>query len=618
MSPRNSSSPHQFIHECQVPGRVRSSALIPVNGEQGTAKAGVQSGSALALEGKVEVTVQQQALTPRPPPMSHPLFAGWGDAGLFAALLAKDVARLQRRLGDIRRSRTAGATAVGRKDLADPMACVRTLATMLLQPVADICKQRPQNSKPAGSRRSGLEAEDPWRGLCTELAERAAHLEVLLGVLAEVMVVQLMCVTPVAGSGSAAVADSAGCPSTRIGWVDEAIGALESLSDRSTGPVPDRVEMQRQGGLKGIEEVTCRSVSVQTASAAQPLAIDVTTQTDSEQEAGVGASGLDRIVLQIEGVTQGIQTELAVCDATTMTEPLEVIPEAAPTRSFLLDAGTQVGPTLSTASVQASSSTSEASMQASVDSQAVDTQTTSTTCVESAAQTEPIAAPKAGGLREKKLNADDAIQQLAGAREKLKLEREAAVALEAKLSAAGRTITELQRERQALRATAAASAEAAAAAAWRPTTIEAAVQQSQDVKETEMQTDPAVFYTHSWQTRADLEPSKPSRTDAFSGIDAVVQTPLPPSTKSSSTQTWRSKQALRDACVGGEEPLRLALGHADLPESCPNEPWRGQYSQGMQALVEQWQTRWQVAEAERKRLEALLESAAGNIGSASG
>jgi len=626
MSPRRPSSPHQFIHECQVQGRLRSSALIPVNSER-TGSSGSTTVAALPpSEARLEASAQQQLSTPRAPPMSHPLFAGWGDTGLFASLLSKDVARLQRRLADMRRSsRAAGDIGVGRKDLADPMGCVRTLASMLLQPVAEACKQRSLSAtvKSAG-RRSGSDAEDPWRALCSELAERAAHLEVLLGVLAEVMVVQLLCLTPCASAGSAALADAAGCPSTRIGWVDEAIGALESLAARPATTAAGQPRARPEDSVTGAKGSASISISVQTVGDVRLTAamLDVTTQTESVEnacQAGADTAGLDGVVLQMECAVQAVQTELSMQDASTLTEPLEATVDQTSASISLVDAGTQAEPVLCAAAVQAASPTLDVCLQASVESSAAETQTAAAAqCVSSAMQTEPMAPPKPGGMRERKLNADDAIQQLAGAREKLKLEREAAAALETKLSAAGWMIGELQREGQALRSAAAASAEAAKAAAWRAPTVEASTQQAQELSEAEAQTDPAVFYTHSWQRRPDSASPKASCAAAIkTGIDEAVQTPSPPCTKSSSTQTWRQKQGSRDACVGGEEPLRLALGAADIPAQSPNEPWRGQYSQGMQALVEQWQGRWEEAEAERKRLAAIVGSgAAGNVGSA--
>merc|ERR1712039_102919 len=89
--------------------------------------------------------------------------------------------------------------------------------------------------------------------------------------------------------------------------------------------------------------------------------------------------------------------------------------------------------------------------------------------------------------RERKLNAQDANTQLAAIREKLSLEREAAAALESRLSDAGKNIALLQRDNDALRATAASATAAAVEAATRPAVAEMASQVWLEVASSEAQ-----------------------------------------------------------------------------------------------------------------------------------
>mmetsp|Transcript_90504 Transcript_90504/g.255489 ORF Transcript_90504/g.255489 Transcript_90504/m.255489 type:complete len:294 (+) Transcript_90504:61-942(+) len=226
-SPRREFSPiaRSVVRDCP-----QSSSLVPVPG-------GVPNGCGVVPEAPSPPKVESASLpripaqpraTPSPPPMSYPLFAGWGDAEKFSSLVEKDVARLQRRIAELRSnaasalrgtgSRNGGGDAstasMGRRELVDPAACTRSLAAMLLGTDA-----LAQGSHFAGGPRaeSPQRREHQWRTLCNELAKRAAHLEVLLAMLAEAMVVHLVGSGASYSKASAALADAAGCPSTRIG-----------------------------------------------------------------------------------------------------------------------------------------------------------------------------------------------------------------------------------------------------------------------------------------------------------------------------------------------------------------------------------------------------------------
>jgi len=221
--------------------------------------------------------------------MSYPLFAGWGDAEKFSSLVEKDVARLQRRIAELRSnaasalrgtgSRNGGGDAstasMGRRELVDPAACTRSLAAMLLGTDA-----LAQGSHFAGGPRaeSPQRREHQWRTLCNELAKRAAHLEVLLAMLAEAMVVHLVGSGASYSKASAALADAAGCPSTRIGWVDEAFAALtpvttEARTASETHSIGVLAKLRAPGRSLGVTatlQAPVRSVGVD---AGTPLAL---------------------------------------------------------------------------------------------------------------------------------------------------------------------------------------------------------------------------------------------------------------------------------------------------------------------------------------------------------
>ena len=185
---------------------------------------------------------------------------------------------------------------------------------------------------------------------------------------------------------------------------------------------------------------------------------------------------------------------------------------------------------------------------------------------------------------------------------------------------------ELRRQNGALQRAAAAAGEAAAEAhaataearaaaveaALRPPVAEAAAQATASTTAAEMQTEGTYFRSHSWQPRAE-EPWKAAAAASAELAGASTQT-APPSVAESAAQTRpEERPVVQDAAVGGEEPLRLALGcDALAKEALPEGLWRANFTEGMLALVRQWQGKCEDSEAECRRLQALLAAADGS------
>jgi hypothetical protein len=485
---------------------------------------------------------------------------------------------------------------------------------------------------------------EPLRLLCGQLAERAAHLEVLLALLAELMVGHVMLAAT--GTSRTAVADSSGCPWTRIGWVDEVMALLENSSSRSqsksTSPETDadigeRVALASKDvaiqadiadrsmnssrrtpssktaavrydefGFRIYDELS--AVTSLTSATAQ-----ATTQTEGRSVCRCGrpvrASGEEKEEQRDHSASQCCQTELCMqyvfsgSDIESIKESLH-LQHCAP--ASVADMECQVEAPVSHIEVQACVTTTHVSLQVCARTVAAETQTGSGASVAVETQTDPIPAPKPGGLRERKLNADDAVQQLAMMREKLKLEREATGVLEDKLTAAGSTIQDLRQETVALRAEVVASMAEAAAARMRPATAEMGTQLKPELETVDVQTDPCAFYSHSWQPRPS---SRTSGGIQHSCADAAAQT-VKVQSKERGMQTPSERRNRQDACVGDEEPLSLALGAASLPQDGTGR-WKDSFGHGMQVLAEQWRSKYEASEAERARLTKLLRSAGG-------
>ncbi|CAK0875096.1 unnamed protein product [Prorocentrum cordatum] len=412
--------------------------------------------------------------------MCHPLFAGWDHAGTFARLVGQDTARLQQHLGHER-------LAQGRRDLADPEACVHQLAAMLLQ-------------APGGlSGRSGRPAVQPQDGLKSELAERAARLEVLLALLAEVVAPQAVA----AGTSCAAVADARGCPSTRIGWVEAVLAALKPATAGRAGtaskepPLP--LPRERSASAS-------RAVGVQTLQMPAAQTPAVRLREASTQAGGVWATRVAATQARLSPASAAVG-----CQAGGRGEAQDASTETEPTTGE----GILRRPASSDAAAQASPSSAHTGSQASAEAEAAGTQTSATASqpawaqtdpppalAESAAQTEAAQPPRPGGLRDRRLGAEGAAARLDDALERLALEREAAAALEGRLGEAGRSLQGLRRENAGLRRAAAEAAEAAraaAAAAERPPSAEAATQAGVRTACAEVQTEPNVYNSHTWQ-----------------------------------------------------------------------------------------------------------------------
>lgn len=289
-------------------------------------------------------------------------------------------------------------------------------------------------------------------------------------------------------------------------------------------------------------------------------------------------------------------TEVA-CQA----EPLVADASVATTAAGGADASANVPQDVG---LQASAATAEAAAQA---APAVSAKTSQTECsqlvqAEVAVQTDTVQPapqpPKPGGLRERRLGADEAMRQVEMLREKLALEKEAAALLEGNLgvarqqvAVANKTAEELRQQQAATQRQAATARAAAKEAARRPKGEDAEVQACASHVVIEVQTDSTPFWSHSWQPRpyGDEGPAEAR------GASAWTQTAAPVVVEQAA-QTRREKPSTQDACVGEEVPLCLELGV---------EAWRSQFSQGMQALATGW-NRCAESEVDQQRLEKQL------------
>jgi len=620
-SPRNlPPSPRSFIIERQLSEGKRSS-LTPVTGHVSPEEKQQQHSQDVACLAKSDKAM----------PMSHPLFAGWSDATMFDSLMASDLTRLQRRLEDLRAVKPPGVP-MGRRDLLDPRKCVQSLAAMVLDRANVPALQERAGGSGSGtmSARRGSQPKpcDALKLLCRQLAERAARLEVMLGLIAELMVGQLL--MQAADTKSVSLADATGCPSTRIGWIDEVVAALEAGRRSSGTPsipsLPELGEVRSQEYAAARAEVldiavqvdcgrpivACKSVAVQAlvCTSLQTSASQTNSLTSCKCGRSLCASGEETYPLEEQTASQGCQTEVCKLDESSTTS------DGPCSQITTTETGSQVEATLLHIAVQASSHMMNVCTQASALTSEIETQTNGVCMVSATSQTEAPAPPKPGGMREKRITAEEATHQLSSAREKLKLEKEAAVALQDRLSAAELTIRELHQETSALRKQAAASVAAAAAAMLRPAVLEVGTQLRPEVETIDVQTEPVAFYSHSWQARPN---SRVSHASHRATVDVAAQTATA-GLEERSTQTprefrerERERGSLRDACVGDEEPLRLALGVAALVPDGNGGQWRDSYGQGMQVLAEQWRGKYEASEKERARLsEALAAIGAGS------
>lgn len=602
-----------FIHECPSP-RPRCSELVAV----------VDAGLIAESPATAAVAVRSSAA----PPLCHPLFAGWCDFGTFRALVAKDVARLQR----IAARQPPGATSRGgaaNRALQDPEACVVKLAAMLAPPASDVPALAPpprSGSRVAPPRAPGAGSghiSAAGSGRLTwqdELALRAAHLEVLLALLADVMAAH---VTAGTATSESQVADSAGCPSTRVGWVEAAVGYLQSLERRSVDAAAVHTPPPLSETLSKVPVVCLASVSaaVQTVPVTirsrvrfREVALQATAEMrDESTSCCPGQSGSAEVVAAPAGV----------CDAACSTEE-SWFAEMPKVIAVGVDVTTQADD--AEASQPASPPRAEAAVQCgATELRSAGCQTESLATAAMSCQTEPPPqAPQPpsvrGGLMgQRRLGAEEASRQLDVVKAKLALEKEASALLEAQLQAACDELAAVRRAGEEHRRRAAGAreeAEALAAAAHaveaaRPRQREAAAQASADVRSVEAQTDAVTYWSHSWQACPSGSRGVPEVAAAAS---VAVQTAEPPR-HSACVQTDLCEPQLLDACVGSEEPLPLVFGAALA------EPWRDQFSQGMEALARGWQTRFAESEGarareevERRRLESLLSAAPSTSG----
>jgi len=259
------------------------------------------------------------------------------------------------------------------------------------------------------------------------------------------------------------------------------------------------------------------------------------------------------------------------------------------------------------AEIQACAETANSLIQASPLTIATQTQVSASDMdgfhVDVCIQTDAPPAGKPGTLRARRMDAEEASQQLAAAREKLALEREMISVLEQRLHKADRGIGEIRHENEDLRKQVAA----AKLAAIRPPCTDKALQASVTATVAEAQTDRATFWSHSWRPRPDSASKSSFETVPQSTQTLLVelavaatQTKAQPILTSAATQTPHQKPEHQDACVGDEEPLRLALGASDLQFLDP--PWRMQFADGMQVLAQHWRERFESSESEQQRL----------------
>lgn len=457
---------------------------------------------------------------------------------------------------------------------------------------------------------------DAWRSLCTDLAERAAHLEVVLALVSEIMAVYLVGVT--SSCGAQLVADAAACPPTRVGWVDEAAAAILEPAVQACSPSSQGASAARAAPEAGAAPAaflppppkpSVRSAAVQARLQPAQSARGSQTEERATVEAGCQTDAEAAAVLAAS-VEQGCQTDTQVPartqDAAVGTPEQELDPQI-----FLAEAAVQARVDVDSAEVQASVSCVSAEVQA-------DTRCSTT---DAEAQTLPPPAPKVGGLRDKQLTAEQANRQLEALKEKLSLEREAASALEEKLRKASRSIAQLQGERSNL----AAAAQQALEAARRPPTASVGAQATAFTFESDAQTDRIPFWSHSWHTRDDAifssearaQATSPSRSAslALAGDDIASQEDAQPPEPGAAAKeltvaaTQTPSAAVKDACVGDEIPLKLALGTSSLPDAAAEQPlWKVQYEEGMAHLAQQWRSRWEEADEECRRLTAKLSS----------
>eukprot|EP00929_Paragymnodinium_shiwhaense_P104684 TRINITY_DN69308_c0_g1_i1.p1 TRINITY_DN69308_c0_g1~~TRINITY_DN69308_c0_g1_i1.p1 ORF type:complete len:403 (-),score=92.98 TRINITY_DN69308_c0_g1_i1:542-1750(-) len=390
--------------------------------------------------------------------------------------------------------------------------------------------------------------------------------------------------------GGAVVSDATGVSCTRIGWLDELMSRVESgqlaaqLAERQGGalamsPGRDQDVAHPQPVLKN--KITQTPVVSLVHAAAQCLA---TCASLASREVQTDAEGLlERFRAASESCSTAVQATPSSMDAATMA--------VAPERLHAHVQATVAASTVSTdcEGLQTPTETDTRAVQTDIGR--------AEPLVEAAVQTDPVQAPKPGGLRQQQLSKEAAENQLAKAREQLSLERETSAALEGRLSKAARLAAEVQRQNAALQEKVAAESAKAAALAERPVTVDSSAQAVPEALCAEVQTDRLTFYSHSWFRRSADDPFLSSGPE-IKFIDSSSQTAGDVSMADQSMQTTAMEMA--HACVGGDDEL------PSLPDDASR--WRTQYEDGMRALAESWRSRFEASEGERHRLQQRLGS----------
>mmetsp|Transcript_33314 Transcript_33314/g.75948 ORF Transcript_33314/g.75948 Transcript_33314/m.75948 type:complete len:601 (-) Transcript_33314:54-1856(-) len=587
--PAEPQSPRRFIHPAQVLHRgwstLESVPTLTMEGPGHTSSAS----SSQPLRSFVE---SNEVLTEAADAFGRLWLPGWGHLKQLA-WVAQDVAQLQQLL--VRKRRVCA-------DSSDADRCAQHLVAMLLQgqPSSGALTQHGRRFRRKCCGGIDGHEEAAWLDFCRGLASHAAQLEILLALLSEVMA---GCLAEPVQEAKAAEKGSM----SRIGWLEAIVAAICARKSCHLPPLAPAVADQRR--LKAEAEdmaskprsvVSSRAVAVQTAevhTVADECKVSTqtqgtTTEHHAQSNAGVqtSAAASSSIATQAAPNTTEVSAQacaVAVVQATQTVATCLAGSQTSATQTHLLTSceGTQTDRhTVATVALQAEPPRDEVGIQACAAATHSSTQTSTPGMQEQSTQTDPP--PKPGPLRERQQNMETAHAALVAAREKLSLETAAVVMLEGRLGQANESIAALSRQVEALRHELLAersrtqdALEAAAQAARRPESAEQSTQvEAAQQVDTEAQTDPSQYWSHSWQfPRPDVK----QRAEDVRHV--AVETQI---------------IQVQDALVGGDEPMQLPMEEA---------AWKGQYMEGMHALVTEWRQRCQDADVEREKLHAHVQ-----------